>query len=105
MARSKEKEIYIAANEEPTRLKQFLNMVANYAGIKLYYGLPPKLANLILRIKGGIGGSSANETILLFTKNWFYSVEKLKSLGWRQEIKIKESIKEVVDWLMDGFSN
>ncbi len=90
--------IYIAANEMPITLRDFLDLVAAYAGVKLKYGLHPKLAYLILKLKGGIGGSSAEETISLFTKNWFYSIEKLKSLGWKQDVKIHDGVKEVVDW-------
>ncbi len=91
--------IYIAANEKPIMLRDFLNTVASYAGVKLRYGLHPKLAYLILKVKSGIGGSSAEETISLFTKNWFYKVDKIKSLGWKQEIKIEDGIREVVNWL------
>lgn len=99
MDKARAGEVYIAANEKPMKLKDFLDLVAGYAGVKLSYGLPPKLAYLILKLKGGIGGSTAKETILLFTKNWFYSVEKLKSLGWKQEVKIEEGIRETVEWL------
>jgi dihydroflavonol-4-reductase len=99
LAMEKGDSIYIAANEKPITLRDFLNLVANCAGIKLRYGLPPKLAYVILKIKGGIGGSSVKETISLFTKNWFYRVDKLKALGWSQEIKIEDGVREVVDWL------
>ena len=99
MDKAKAGEIYIAANEKPIKLKDFLNLVASYADVKLRYGLPPKLAYLLLKLKGGTGKSSAKETVLLFTKNWFYSVEKLKSLGWKQEVRIEEGVKETVEWL------
>ncbi len=39
-------------------LRDFLNLVANYAGVKIRYGLSPKLAYVILKIKCGIGNSS-----------------------------------------------
>jgi len=99
MGRARTGEIYIAANEKPIKLRDFLDLVASYAGVRLRYGLPPKLAYIILKLKGGIGGSTAKETILLFTKNWFYNVEKLKSLGWKQEVKIEEGVKELVEWI------
>ena len=99
MTKAKSGEVYIVANEEPVKLRYFLDLVARCAGVKLYYGLPPKLAYLILKLRGGIGGSSAKETILLFTKNWFYSIEKLKSLGWKQEVNLEEGVKETVNWL------
>jgi len=99
MDKAKAGEVYIAANEKPIKLKDFLNLVASYADVKLRYGLPPKLAYLLLKLKGGTGKSSAKETVLLFTKNWFYSVEKLKSLGWKQEVRIEEGVKETVEWL------
>ena len=99
MDKAKAGEIYIAANEKPIKLKDFLDLVAEYVNIRLRYGFPPKLAYPILKIKGGIGRSSAGETILLFTKNWFYSVEKLKSLGWKQEIGIEDGIRDAVEWL------
>ncbi len=92
-------DVYIVA-KKPIRLKEFLNLVGRYAGVRLRYGLPPKLAYLILKLKGGIGSSSAEETIMLFTRNWFYNVEKLKSLGWKQEIRIEDSIKETVEWFV-----
>jgi nucleoside-diphosphate-sugar epimerase len=102
MEKAKTGEIYIVANEKPIKLKEFLNLVASYAGVRLRYGLPPKLAYPILKLKGGIGGSSPKETISLFTKNWFYRIEKLKSLGWKQEIKIEDGIRETVEWITKG---
>ncbi len=87
------------ANEEPVRLGEFLDIVARYAGVRIHYGLPPKLAYVFLKLKGGIGGSSAKEIIILFTKNWFYSVEKIRALGWKQEVDIEFGVREVVDWL------
>jgi len=95
--------IYIAANEKPVMLRDFLNLVANYAEVKLRYGLHPKLAYFILKIKGGIGGSSAEETIYLFTRNWFYNVEKIRSLGWKQEIKIEDGVREVINWIKSQY--
>ncbi len=92
--------IYIAANEEPVKLKELLGFVALHAGVRVHYGFPPALARLVLKFRGGIGGSSAAETLSLFTKNWFYRVEKLKSLGWRQNIDIETGIGEVVEWLL-----
>jgi len=92
--------VYIAANEEPVRLGELLDLVAKYAGVDLRYGFPPKLARIILRFRGGIGGSTAAETITLFTKNWSYRIDRLKSLGWSQEIDFDAGIREVVEWLM-----
>ena len=92
-------EIYIAANESPVTLRDFLDLVAKLSGRKVRYGFPPTLARLILRLRGGIGDSSAEETILAFTKNWFYSVEKLKSLGWRQRMGLEDGVREVIEWL------
>ena len=91
-------EVYIVANEKPTRLKDFLNLVASFAGVRIRYGFPPMLAYLILKIKGGIGGATAKETILAFTKNWFYKIDKLKALGWRQEISLEKGVNETVEW-------
>lgn len=92
-------ETYIAANEEPVRLREFIELVAKHAGVKVRFGLPPIVARLALTLRGGIGGSGARETIMLFTKNWFYSTEKLRSLGWKQEIPLNEGIRETVRWL------
>ena len=100
MDKAKTGDIYIAANEKPIKLREFLNLVARYAGVRLHYGLPPKLAYIILKLRGGIGGSSAKETIMAFTKNWFYRVEKLKLLGWKQEVRIEEGVKETVEWIV-----
>ncbi len=97
-------EVYIAANEKPVRLRELLDLVAEYAGVKLRYGFPTKLAHLILKVRGGMGGSSAAETISLFSKNWFYRVDRLKSLGWSQEIDVEAGIGEVVGWLIKGVS-
>ncbi len=97
----KGKGIYNLANEKTVRLRDFLELVARYAGVKLRFGIPPKLAYILLKLKGGIGGSSAEETVMLFTKNWFYSVDKLKALGWRQEVKLERGIEEVVRWLKE----
>ena len=93
-------EVYIVANEKPTRLKDFLNLVASFAGVRVRYGFPPMLAYLILKIKGGIGGATPKETILAFTKNWFYKIDKLKTLGWRQEIPLEKGAKETVEWFI-----
>ncbi len=68
MTKVRSGDVYIVANEEPTKLRYFLDLVAGYAGVKLYYGLPPKLAYLLLRLRGEIGGSSAKETVLLYEK-------------------------------------
>ena len=92
--------VYIAANEVPIRLRELLDLVALRAGVRVHYGFPPALARLVLKVRGGIGGSSAAETLSLFTRNWFYKVEKLKSLGWRQNIDIETGIGEVVEWLL-----
>ncbi len=97
----KGKGIYNLANENAVRLRDLLELVARYAGVKLRFGIPPKLAYILLKLKGGIGGSSAEETVMLFTKNWFYSVDKLKALGWRQEVKLERRIEEVVRWLKE----
>ena len=99
MEKAKSGEIFNLANEKPVKIRELLDLVAKYAGVKIHYGFPPKLAYILLKLKGGIGGSSAKETIMLFTKNWFYNVEKLKALGWRQEIELEDGIKEVVEWL------
>ena len=61
------------------------------------------LARILLKFRGGIGGSSAEETIMLFTKNWFYSVDRLKALSWRQEVELENGVEEVVRWLKEGF--
>ncbi len=103
MDRGKEM-IYIAANEEPVKLRELLDLVAKLAGVRLRYGFPPKLAYLILRFRGGIGGSSAAETVSLFTKNWFYRTDRLKSLGWKQEVDIENGLREVVEWILKASS-
>lgn len=36
---------------------------------------------------------------MLFTRNWFYNVEKLRSIGWRQRVSINEGVEETVRWL------
>ncbi len=92
-------EVYIAANEEPVRLKDFMNLIYKYAGVKVRFGLNSLLAKLLLRFRGGIGGASVEETIMLFTKNWFYDIRKLLMLGWRQEVTLEVSVKEVIEWL------
>ncbi len=84
----------------PIRLRELLDLVALRAGIREHYGFPPALARLVLKFRGGIGGSSAVETLSLFTRNWFYKVEKLKSLGSRQNIDIETGIREVVECLL-----
>ena len=94
--------IYIAANEEPIMLRKLLDLAAKYSGVKLRYGFPAKLAYLILKIRGGVGGSTATETISLFTKNWFYQVDRLKALNWRQKVDIEMGIKATVEWVMTG---
>ncbi len=94
--------IYIAANEDPIRLRNLLDLVAKYSGVKLRYGFPAKLAYLVLKIRGGVGGSTATETISLFTKNWFYRVDRLKALNWRQKVDIETGIKATVEWVMTG---
>ena len=100
MENGKSGEVYIAANENPTKLKDFLNLVAEAVEKQLRYGFPPKLAYLFLILRGGgVGRSSPKETIMLFTKNWFFDTQKLKSLGWRQKIGIQDGIREVVQWL------
>jgi nucleoside-diphosphate-sugar epimerase len=91
--------IYIVANEKPTKLREFLDTVAKFAGVRLRYGFPPKLAYILLKLKGGIGGSSARETIMAFTKNWFYSTDKLRALGWKQKIELEDGVRDVVRWL------
>lgn len=95
--------VYNLANERAVRLREFLELVARYAGVKLRFGIPPRLARILLKLKGGIGGSSAEETVMLFTKNWFYGVDRLKALGWRQEVKLEKGIEEFVRWLKEDF--
>jgi len=91
--------VFNLANEKHVRLSEFLDIVARYAGVRIHYGLPPKLVYVFLKFKGGIGGSSDKETIMLSTKNWFYSVEKIRALGCKQEVDIEFGVREVVDWL------
>ncbi len=93
--------VYNLANEKAVRLRDFLELVARCAGVKLRFGIPPKLAYVLLKLKGGIGRSSAEETVMLFTKNWFYSVDKLKALGWRQKVELERGVEEVVRWLKE----
>jgi len=102
MRRGAPGEAYIAANEEPVRLRELVELVAKHANVKVRFGLPPIIARLALTLRGGIGGSSARETIMLFTKNWFYSTGKLRSLGWKQEIPLNEGVKETICWLRNS---
>ena len=62
MRRGDTGEVYIAANERPVRLREFIELVAKHAGVKVRFGLPPIVARLALTLRGGIGGSSARET-------------------------------------------
>jgi len=99
MRRGSAGEAYNAANEEPVRLRELVELVMRHANVKVRFGLPPAIARLALMLRGGIGGSSVRETIMLFTRNWFYSTAKLRSLGWKQEIPLDEGIKETIRWL------
>jgi len=93
-------EAYIVANEEPIKLRDFMRIITEYVGVKVMFGLPPTLAKLILKLRGeGIGGSTPEETIALFTKNWFYRINKLRSIGWSQTIPLNKGIKETIEWL------
>lgn len=78
------------------RLRELIGSAAKHANVKVCFGLPPIIAGLALALRGGIGGSSARETIMLFTRNWFYSTKKLRSLGWRQEVTLNEGIMEMM---------
>lgn len=99
MSKEGKGEIYIAANEKPVKLREFIELVSRFANRRVRFGLPPFIARLILTFRGGIGGSSARETVMLFTRNWFYNVEKLRSIGWRQRVSINEGVEETVRWL------
>ena len=102
MNRGRKGEIYIAANEKPIKLKEFIELVLRFTNNRVRFGLPPLIAKLILMLRGGLGGSSVHETIMLFTKNWFYNIKKLKSLGWKQKIPLDEGVKETIHWLRFG---
>lgn len=53
-----------------------------------------------MKLRGsGIGGSTPEETIMLFTRNWFYRIDKLKSLGWKQTTPLSKGLKETIEWL------
>ncbi len=93
-------EAYIVANEELIKLRGFVGIITEYVGTKVRFGIPPTIAKLIMKLRGGgIGGSTPEETIMLFTRNWFYRIDKLKSLGWKQTIPLSEGLKETIEWL------
>ncbi len=81
------------------RLRELVGLVVKHTNVKVRFGPLPVIARLALMLRGGIGGSSARETIMLFTKNWFYNTTKLRSLGWKQEIPLDEGMKETIQWL------
>lgn len=63
------------------------------------------MSSTILNFRGGIGGSTVAETISLFTKTWFYRVDRLKFIGWRQEIGVETGVMEVTEWLLNLSTN